>query len=408
MQPLCSALTKIVSICRPGVAQNDSNGAILVIFAGMIFGLVALVVKKNPLPTTVATEARFFVGWIMSVVFMIGHRSDHALEWFGPAKIRWSLILRSILQVSFLTLWWAALPLAPLGDCIAIMYCAPLLTVLWSGIVLGEQMLTVFPIQALLATTGMCFIVQPSFLLSSLNLAPANTSGGEDYTLAVAATFVSSIMPVVTRQTKEASWIEVEHAANFLAVFVLNPCVFFGLQFAKGGAVSALPSVSVSEVALVILASLASSVGVALQTCGYQMAEPGKASMFMYLEVPFAYLLQLIGTQSPISTNSIFGAILVLLACLLGAGKQFRSMCQSTDLEEGQIQQDVESAEELIPRASDSESGLYEPFSANEPLCKPETLDPGKWSNERSTADETKPEKDLSNQHMFNESIRGA
>jgi len=258
---------------------------------------------------------------------MLRYQSERELKWFGPAMIRWSLVLRGFLTCSFVTLWWAALPTAPLGDCIAVIYCSPLLTVLLSRVVLGEKILLVFPIQALSATIGMAFIVQPPSLLRAFNLAPAGDSTGGDYTLVFAAMVIGAIIPVVTRQTKDASWIEVMHVTNFLAAFVMMPFMFCLEQYV-GGALATLPSVGVFEAGLVVLAAIGSFMGVAMQTRGYQLAEPGKAGMYNYLEIPFAYLLQLIGTPTPISAGSIIGAILILMGCLLGAVAQWLSSFQ--------------------------------------------------------------------------------
>eukprot|EP00746_Dinoflagellata_sp_MGD_P095500 gnl/MRDRNA2_/MRDRNA2_382641_c0_seq1.p1 gnl/MRDRNA2_/MRDRNA2_382641_c0~~gnl/MRDRNA2_/MRDRNA2_382641_c0_seq1.p1 ORF type:complete len:272 (-),score=31.78 gnl/MRDRNA2_/MRDRNA2_382641_c0_seq1:19-744(-) len=189
---------------------------------------------------------------------------------------------------------------------------------------LGEKVPAVFPVQALLAVAGMCFILQPPLLLSAFGLAPASVSRGGNYTLVVGAMIVSAIVPIVTRQTKEASWIEMEHVTSFLAVFILNPIIFCVKHAVKGEPLSPLTDVSAWEVGIIVLASFGSFAAVAMQTRGYQMADPGKAGMFNYLEIPFAYLLQLLDTHNPISTNSIIGAVLVLLACLLGAIAQLQ------------------------------------------------------------------------------------
>lgn len=300
--------------------ENQVYGTMLVVSAAMTFALVALVVKQDPLPTVLATEARFFVSWVMSVAFMLRYRSEQGLNWFGPPQLRWGLVLRGVLLYSFVMLWWSALTMAPLGDCIAVIYCDPLLTVLLSALFLGEKRLAVFPLQALLAITGMCCIVQPPALLALLGLPPAETvGGGGNYTLVVAAMCVSGVMPIVTNQTKEASWIEVEHVTNFLTVFILNPVVYCVQQFAKDEPVWAMPAVDAWGVGLIVLAALGSFVGVAMQTRGYQLADPGKAAMFTYMEIPFGYLLQQFGTRSQIEMHSVLGAFLVILACLLGA-----------------------------------------------------------------------------------------
>lgn len=311
-------------------------GTLLVVCAAMTFAVVAFIVKKDPLPTTLATEARFFVSWVMSVCFMLRYSSEQGLHWFGPPKLRWGLILRGTLMYSFATLWWTALTMAPLGDCIAVIYCDPLLTVLLSAVILREQTLSVFPIQAMLAIIGMCFIIQPPFLLKALGVAQ-NISDDGNYTLAIVAMIFSASMPIVTNKTKDASWIEVEHVTNFMAVFILNPLVFCVQQVSKGEAVLGLPTVDAWEVGLIIIAALGSFSGVAMQTRGYQLADPGKAAMFTYLEIPLGYLLQHLGTESRISAPSIIGAILVILACLLGGVAHMSESCKDDANEKQQL-----------------------------------------------------------------------
>jgi len=301
--------------------SDQAQGTMLVVSAAMTFAMVALAVDKTTLPSTAAAETRFFICWLLSMGFMAMYRRERKLHLFGPPDIRWALVLRGFLTCGFVLLWWAALPMAPLGDCIAVIYCSPLLTVIFSRVILGEKMLGVWPIQALLATAGMCLIIQPPWLLKAFGQVPAETfSGDADYTLAIVAMLFSAILPVATKQTKDASWIEVEHVTSFLAVFVMIPLMHCAKLAMGGNPVLVLPEISNTEVGLVILAGIGSFVGVAMQTQGYQMADPGKASMFCYLEIPFAYFLQLVcTTQDSIPMSSMIGSLLVLLACLLGA-----------------------------------------------------------------------------------------
>lgn len=332
-------------------------GTVLVVSASLCFAIIALIIKTDPLPRVMAAETRFFVGWVMCTAFMLRYRSERALHWFGPPKIRKFLFLRGLLSYSFVRLWWAALLMAPLGDCTAVMYCSPFLTVLWSRVVLGERMLKVFPLQAFIATAGMCLIVQPPLLLKFLDLRPADASSGGNYALVIVATVVASIMPLVTSKTKEASWIEVEHVTNFMAVFVLNPIAFCAQQFAEGAVVFQLPTVGTWEVGLIVLAALGSAGGVAMQTRGYQMADPGKASMFTYLEIPFSFLLQVIGTKSPVTVDSVMGAVFVLFACLLGAVVQLRSSREDNPIK-ARLLKDHADAEDYSSQSTVASEGV--------------------------------------------------
>jgi len=312
--------------------SDEVCGTMLVVSAAMSFALVALIVDTESLPSTVAAEARFFVCWLLSIAYMARYRNERKLHFFGPSGMRWALVLRGFLTCTYVTLWWAALPMAPLGDIIAVMYCAPLLTVIGSRLILGEKMLNVFPIQALLAVSGMCLITQPPWLVAAIGSSPpTEASGGGDYSLAFIAMILGALIPIATRNTQSASWIEVEHVTSFVAVFVLNPINYCAQQSVKGEVELVLPHVSVSQIGGILLAGMGSFVAVAMQTRGYQMADPGKASMFCYLEVPFGYLLQLIGTtDSSISMASIMGAALVLLSCLLGAASRLYSSRKET------------------------------------------------------------------------------
>jgi drug/metabolite transporter (DMT)-like permease len=310
------------------------TGTTLVVLAAMTFAVVALIVKQDSLPLIVATEARFAVAWLMAVGFMLRYRNEQGLSWFGQEKIRWLLFLRAFLLYSYVTLWWASLPMAPLGDCIAIMYCDPIITVLWALVILGEKPLSVFPLQLLFAATGMLLIVKPPFLLHLLKM-PADSSDKANYTFVFIAMFASSLMYVVTHKTKTASWIEVEHVTSFLAVFVFNPAVYIIQQAVNHEALTnflvSAKDIDAAHVGLIVLASLGSFAGVAMQTRGYQLAEPGKASMFSYAEVPFAYFLQCMFTGISLSTSSMVGAFLVIMSCLIGAYGQFYGSQPSTE-----------------------------------------------------------------------------
>jgi len=125
-------------------------------------------------------------------------------------------------------------------------------------------------------------------------------------------------VPIVTRKCRDCSWIEVEHVNAFLASAVLNPGLMLG-EYALEGSWPAWPAAAPGEVALIVLAAAGSFVGIAMETKGYQLADAGRASMFRYVEVPFAYLLQSLATTAPVEPRAVLGATLILGSCALGA-----------------------------------------------------------------------------------------
>jgi len=326
------------AIKNVGSSATQVQGTLLVIAAALTFGFVALIIKSNPLPTLLAVEARFFISWLFCICFMLRSRSERTLNWFGPPKIRWRIVLRGCLTYTFVIARWAALPLAPLGDCTAIVYCGPLMTSALSRVLLREKMPVVLPVQALLALTGMCLILQPPWLVRAFGANPPSLSDDviTGYHFAVIAMINVAFIPIVTNQTKEASWIEVEHVTCFLASFVLNPIAICSKHLA--GAVLGFADVGKTVytmwgVVIIVVAALGSFAGEAMQTRGYQIAEPGKAVMFRYLELPFSYLLQCVATDNPISLSAGIGGILAGLSCVLGAVVQIRSSSEDTNLD---------------------------------------------------------------------------
>lgn len=136
-----------------------------------------------------------------------------------------------------------------------------------------------------------------------------------------------SLCPIVTRKTKDCSWIEVEFVNALFAAAFLNP-LLLGIQYAAFGIVPQIPATAPKEAVLIVLAAVGSFLGIAMETKGYQLAEAGKASMFRYIEVPFAYILQALGTNAPVSTDAILGSGLIIASCVLGViGQRLGACC---------------------------------------------------------------------------------
>jgi len=301
------------------------QGTCLVVGAAMIFAVVALVVKVDPLPLLPATECRFFVSWLIACVFMLWFKESRGLHWWGPpGRARRMLVIKSVVSFSFITLWWAALRHAPIGDCITIIYSSPVLTSLFSLCLLGEKLPREFPLQVLLVAAGSLLVLDPPFLHPAAAAAPEAAAGAapsQDYTLVLLALVFCSLAPVVTRETRACSWIEVEHVGAATACLVMDPALL-GAKYAVTGKVPSMPSAAPLEILLIMLAAGGSFVGIAMETKGYQLAEPGKASMFRYVEIPFAYLLQQLGTGAPVTLQAAVGAVLIVAACFVSAVAQ--------------------------------------------------------------------------------------
>lgn len=304
---------------------DQMYGTCLVVGAALMYAIVAFVVNTDPLPLLTAAESRFFVSWVVSSVFMLFYRKSRGLHWFGPPQLRGMLLLKATVSFSFITLWWAALRRAPIGDCIAIIYCAPVLTSVVSFIVLREALPRGFPLQVILVLAGSILVLDPPFLRSILDTSAKGAEEGPraDYTLTVLALLFGALAPLVTSSTKECSWIEVEHVSAAAACLFLDPALACA-QYSWDGLLPMFPVLDPWEVLLIVLAAAGSFVAIAMETKGYQLAEPGKASMYRYVEIPFAYMLQHAVAGTEVQPRTIAGAALIISSCAIGALSQAR------------------------------------------------------------------------------------
>lgn len=301
----------------PNDQPKQIEGTLLVVGAACVFALVALVVKKDPMPVLLATECRFLVSWVVAVAFMLLYRRQRALYWFGPPASRKWLVLKCASSFFFINLWWKGIQLAPVGDCIAIIYTSPIFTSILSWLLLKEPLLPQFPLQILLVLLGTLLVLDPPALRWLLPSDGTEEEKPRDYTYVFLALAVGCICPIVTRQTRECSWIEVEHVSAALAAAVLCPAMLL-VQSWLSGVFPHIPTASRQETFLIVLAALGSFVGIAMETKGYQLAEVGKASMFRYVEVPFAYFLQLVATKEAVRVQALVGSVLIIASCFLG------------------------------------------------------------------------------------------
>jgi len=310
------------------------EGTLLVVGAACVFALVALVVKKDPMPLLLATECRFIVSWIVAVAFMLIYRKQRGLYWLGPPMARKWLFLKCAASFFFINLWWKGIRQAPVGDCIAIIYTSPIFTSILSRLLLSEPLQPQFPLQILLVLLGTSLVLDPPALHGLLPFDSAAEGASDashtDYTYVFLALAVGAFCPVVTRQTRDCSWIEVEHVSALLASLVLCPFLLLVNSWLSGN-FPEMPTASRSEAFLITLAAIGSFVGIAMETKGYQLAEVGKASMFRYVEVPFAYFLQLVATKEAVKPQALAGSALIIGSCFLGMEWPWQSPSDKTD-----------------------------------------------------------------------------
>ena len=122
---------------------------------------------------------------------------------------------------------------------------------------------------------------------------------------AISAAVVGSVLPILVRKSRHCHWTTVEFITTSFASFLLTP-VCLGAWFAAD---HALYRRTINSLAggwggpdawsyrpyglhVLLFAATLGFVGLALQTYGYQNERSTRASLMSFIEVPFAYALQ--------------------------------------------------------------------------------------------------------------------
>jgi len=327
-------------------------GLICTACSALLFGVVACLVKATTLPILLMVECRGIVQWSVAAVLVVlrfaMRRGKEPIthHLFSPPPLRAWQLLRALLYWSFQLLWWTALTFMPLGDATSLVYCGPLFTGFFSNLLLAEPLTRMFFVCAAMDIVGVCFIVQPSQLLCFLR--DSGDCGGTSTTLYYAGAFLAlcsaamaGILPVTVRKSRDVHWTTVEHLTAMLTSFFFTPVaslcmVLWRNTDATVGRVSivaatapmgeVLSNLTWSQMAVICLAAAIEFAGLALQTVAYQkVRHAASASLVNYIEVPFAFVLQLtiFGAEGDVM-YAVMGALLIVSAGVMHLTAEFK------------------------------------------------------------------------------------
>jgi len=170
-----------------------------------------------------------------------------------------------------------------------------------------------------------------------------------DYRCVAFAMVINSINPIATHQTRDCSWCEVMLVCSLLSCLVLNPLTAC-FEHAAFGTWPLLQSLEVWEAPVMLAGALCLFLNMAFEIRGYQLAKPGKAAMFVYMEVPFAYLLQCLRAQHAVQLPAVIGSCLIIASSFIGTFAQLTALDAS---EEGEGMKERLGFEGLQMEASD-------------------------------------------------------
>lgn len=207
------------------------------------------------------------------------------LAWTRELRVGWktarpmSHVWRGVIGTSAMGLGFAGLPLLPLPEVTAISYAAPLLTVIFAAMFLGEEV-RLFRLAAVaLGMTGVIIVLAPQLT--------AVSEGHLGATQALGATFVlMSAVFAALAQIFLRKMVATERAVTVVLYFTLSSTLFsfltvpFGWVLPRG-----------ADALLLVLAGLLGGVGQGLLTSAYRFAHASAVAPFDYASMLFAIVI---------------------------------------------------------------------------------------------------------------------
>jgi drug/metabolite transporter (DMT)-like permease len=283
--------------------MNPLRGIGLKILSVMVFTTMAICIKSSA-PHVPPGEAAFFRSFFAIPVIvawlMWQHDLRHGLETSNPMGHFW----RGLVGTCGMGLGFTALGLLPLPEATALGYAAPLLTVIFAAMFLGEQV-RIFRLSAVaVGLVGVVIVLSPRLTIVSVDVASKVQTIG-----AFAALFgavFAALAQVFVRKL-----VQTEATAAIVFWFSVTASVLTLATLPFGWVVPAS-----REVMLLVSAGFLGGIGQILLTESYRHAETSVIAPFEYVSMLLALVLgYLIFAEMP-TAPMLLGAGLIVAAGL--------------------------------------------------------------------------------------------
>lgn len=291
--------------------MNPLRGVALKILSVTIFTLMATCIKATA-PGIPPGQAVFFRS-AFAVPVILGwlawkHELRHGLDTTNPMGHLW----RGLVGVSAMGLGFTALGLLPLPEAIAIGYAAPLLTVIFAAMFLGEEV-RAFRISAVvLGLAGVVIVLSPRLTLAAPEATDQIRSVGA--LAAILAAVFAALAQVFVRKL-----VQTEATAAIVFYFSLTAAVLSLVTLPFGWAVP-----DAAQATLLIGAGFLGGTGQILLTESYRYADVSVIAPFEYASMVLALALGYWLFAEVPTWTMLGGAGLVVAAGLLIIWREHR------------------------------------------------------------------------------------
>ena len=283
--------------------MNPLRGIGLKVLSVVVFTGMAICIKASA-PHVPPGQAVFFRSFFAMPVILAwllwAHNLRHGLDTMNPLGHFW----RGLVGTSAMGLGFTALGFLPLPEATALGYAAPLLTVIFAAMFLGEQV-RVFRLSAVfIGLIGVLIVLLPNLTVTSLDEADTKLAFGAMAAL-LGAVF-AALAQVFVRKL-----ITTEGTATIVFYFSLTASILslFTLPF---GWVVPAPR----EALLLVSAGLLGGVGQILLTESYRHAETGVIAPFEYVSMVLALVFGYTLFGEIPTVPMLIGAALIVTAGL--------------------------------------------------------------------------------------------
>ncbi len=292
-------------------ATNPLRGIGLKVLSVSVFTLMAVCVKAAS-PNIPPGEAVFFRSFFAIPVILgwlaWSHNLAHGLDTVAPMGHVW----RGLVGTAAMGLGFTALGLLPLPEVTALGYAAPLLTVIFAAMFLGEQV-RVFRLSAvLIGLIGVMIVLSPRLTLTGTETVSTLQAVGAMAAL-LGAVF-AALAQVFVRKL-----VQTEQTPAIVFYFSLTASVLSLATLPFGWAVPSL-----GEAGLLVGAGILGGVGQILLTESYRHAETSVIAPFEYVSMIFALVLGYTLFNELPTATMLVGAALIVAAGLFIIWREHR------------------------------------------------------------------------------------
>lgn len=266
-----------------------ARGAVFIVFSAISFALSAVFAKyvhlTESIPASEVTFFRFFIGFILTSVYMGVYRR-------GPAAKKFRFVfLRAVTNTFAILLFYAGIALTTVSKANLLNMTFPVFVVLFAPLINRESPERGLFVKLAIASLGMYLVISPDF---------HTVNTGDLLSLASGVLAGISINFLREAGKTDSSIIILFHLmAIGLAINTVIVIPVFQIPGVRAGV-------------FLCLSGLTGYFGQIFSTLGYSLIEASKGSLLSISRILFSIVLGVAFFDDPITIKIIFGALLVM------------------------------------------------------------------------------------------------